>query len=292
MLYISSACVKHQKIRDSVEELASNGFTHIELSGGTKYYEGYEEDLIRLKDKYQLTYLLHSYFPPPKEDFVVNLASLDDALYQRTVEQYERAIALSEKLGARKYGFHAGFLVDLKPEELGGKASFGRMNDRLNAVKKFSKGYQHLKKISGNVELYIENNVWSESNNKTFQGQNPLLLTDLRGYQELRELIDFNLLLDIGHLKVSAQTLGLDFVEQFKELIKVSDYFHLSDNDGMEDLSRCFTKKSSLLAFLKGFDLSGKTITAETYGDIGDIKRSCAIITEELRLNELPELNR
>ncbi|KKK58959.1 hypothetical protein LCGC14_3039190, partial [marine sediment metagenome] len=88
MIYISSACVQHEKIKDSVEKLAQNGFEHIELSGGTKYYEGYEQDLVELKNKYDLKYLLHSYFPPPKEDFILNLASLDDEIYQKSLKHY------------------------------------------------------------------------------------------------------------------------------------------------------------------------------------------------------------
>ena len=49
MIYISTSCVKHSKIKDSVEELASNGFKNIELSGGTEYYENFEIDLIELR---------------------------------------------------------------------------------------------------------------------------------------------------------------------------------------------------------------------------------------------------
>ena len=52
MIYISSSCVKNTKIKDSVEELATNGFKNIELSGGTEYYDNFENDLLKLKDKH------------------------------------------------------------------------------------------------------------------------------------------------------------------------------------------------------------------------------------------------
>ena len=70
MIYISTSCVKHRKIKDSVEELALNGFKNIELSGGTEYYENFERDLIELKGEYNLNYRCHNYFPPPKKPFV------------------------------------------------------------------------------------------------------------------------------------------------------------------------------------------------------------------------------
>src|SRR3989338_3393905 len=119
MLYLSSACVKHEKIKDSVEELAANGFKDIELSGGTKYYPGYEQDLLKLQERYGLNYLVHNYFPPPQEDFILNLASCNEETYQKSLRHCRRAIALSGKLGARKFGLHAGFFIEVKIEEIG-----------------------------------------------------------------------------------------------------------------------------------------------------------------------------
>ena len=118
-MYVSSACVKHNKISDSVEVLAGAGFKNIELSGGTKYYEGYEEDLIELREKYNLNYLVHNYLPPPREDVVLNLASLNDEIYQRTLQHFEKAFLFLKKLGLKKFGFHAGFFIDVSPSEVG-----------------------------------------------------------------------------------------------------------------------------------------------------------------------------
>ena len=41
--------VKAETIKESVQELSENGFVNIELSGGTRYYVGYENDLLKLK---------------------------------------------------------------------------------------------------------------------------------------------------------------------------------------------------------------------------------------------------
>ena len=59
MIYLSSSCVKSEKIKDSVLVLAKNGYKNIELSGGTEYYESFENDLIDLKENYNLKYLVH-----------------------------------------------------------------------------------------------------------------------------------------------------------------------------------------------------------------------------------------
>ena len=82
MIFISTSCIKNNKIRDSVQELAENGFQNIELSGGTKFYENFENDLLELKDRYKLNYRCHNYFPPPKKPFVLNLASLNNETFK------------------------------------------------------------------------------------------------------------------------------------------------------------------------------------------------------------------
>jgi sugar phosphate isomerase/epimerase len=53
-----------------------------------------------------------------------------------------------------------------------------------------------------------------------------------------------NLLVDVAHLKVSSQSLGLDgtlFLTECKKWIKA---YHLSDNNGLEDENKSFDSNS------------------------------------------------
>ena len=284
MIYISSSCLQHERIKDSVEGLVRNGFRNIELSGGTQYYEEYEEDLLVLKDRYNLNYLLHNYFPPPKQNFILNLASLNDEIYQKTLKYYEEAISLSRKLGSKKFGLHAGFFIDFNTKEIGKNISSAKLYNKKEATKRFCEGYNYLKKITGDIELYVENNVLSSSNIETFQGQPPFMLTDYEGYTELKSFIDFKLLLDIAHLKVSANSLRLDFVEQLDKMIAISDYIHLSDNDGLHDQNRCFSGDGDILDVLKAYNFNDKIVTLETNGGISDIKLSQVVLKKSLGL--------
>ena len=149
MIYISSSCIPSVKIKDSVQELASNGFNHIELSGGTNYYVGFEDDLLELKDKYNLSYLCHNYFPPPNEHFVLNLASLNDSIFKNSLDHIKKAISLSKVLGARKYGFHAGFLIDIDVSEIGKKISKTNLFSRQESVNRFCLAYENIKNKLG-----------------------------------------------------------------------------------------------------------------------------------------------
>lgn len=284
MIYVSSTCLKHDKIKDTVDELAQNGFKNIELSGGTNYYEGYEEDLLELKDNYNLNYLLHNYFPPPKQDIILNLASLNNGIYQKTLEHYEEAISLSRKLCAKRFGFHAGYFIDFNTKEVGNNISLTELYNKDEALKRFCEGYNYLKEKAEDIELYIENNVLSYTNANIFKGQCPFMFTDHEGYEELSSVIDFRLLLDVAHLKVSANSLHINFIEQLNKMIPISDYIHLSNNDGLHDQNMCFSDDSNILNILKNYNFNNKTVTIETYGSISDIKLSQLVLKKSLCL--------
>lgn len=283
MIYISSSCVKHQTIKDSVQELVDNSFNHIELSGGTEYYDGFEDDLLELKVKHNLNYICHNYFPPPKEHFVLNLASLNDEIYEKSFTHLVKAIELSKKLGAKKFGFHAGFFIDIKVSEIGKKISKNSLFDKEKAIQRFCGCFKELQILAGNVKLYVENNVFSSTNYETYNGDNIFMLTSSNEYDELKNKIDFNLLLDVAHLKVSSKTLGLDFEDEFKKMIAISDYIHISDNDALHDLNHKLQKDSSLVELLRQQDLKIKDFTLEIYDDIDVIKETYKILEEVIK---------
>lgn len=280
MIYISSSCIKNDKIKDSVQELAQSGFQNIELSGGTKYYKDFETDLLELKDKYNLNYRCHNYFPPPKKPFVLNLASLNDETFQMSFDHLKEVISLSIRLGAAKFAFHAGFFIDIKLNEIGKKLSKDNLFDEELAINRFCNAYDIIKRQANNVSLFIENNVFSKTNAKTYDGENPFMMTNFREYKSLKERIDFNLLLDVAHLKVSANTLGLNWEDEFENMMNVSSYIHVSDNDGFHDLNNQLTKKSNLLRMLEQTDTKDKDFTLEIYDGMDAIKQSFNVLSK------------
>ena len=273
MIYVSSTCIKNKLIKESVEVLANAGFRNIELSGGTKFYTDYEKDLLFLQDKYSLNYQLHNYFPPPQSPFVLNLASLDDKIYKQSIDLCKNAIRLSKILSGTRYGIHAGFLIDINPNEAGKKIAHRNLSNRKKALSRFSKGWEIIRDEAGDdIKLYVENNVFSKTNSKTYLKENPFLLTSYSGYLELKEYVNFNLLLDVAHLKVSVQTLNLDFDNELEKLLPLTEYIHLSDNDGLHDQNKAFEKSSEMLNDLKKYDLSKRIFTLETYSSLEAIK--------------------
>ena len=282
MAYISSSCSKKNSIVDAIDEIYKQGIKSIELSGGTKHYPNLEKDLIHLKESKDIDFLLHNYFPPPPESFVLNLASLNDDIYEKSISHIKRAIDLSEKLGADKYGFHAGFYFDIPVNEIGKKLSKVLLNDKSTAEKRFIDAFKEIEYYNkGRVKLYIENNVINRSNYEKF-GENPLMLTSSNSYNNLKEKIDFNLLLDIAHLFVSCSTLNLDFADELKRLAKETDYIHVSDNNGEKDNNERLRLNSTIENELTFEILKNKTITLEVYDNFSSILDSLNIIQKKI----------
>lgn len=275
MIFVSTSGFKNKKISEIVEILARNKFQNIELSGGSTYYEGIEEDLIELKTKYNLELQLHNYFPPPKDNFVLNLSSNNNQIFGKSIDHYKRSIEMSKKLGSNKFALHAGYLIDPDVSELGKKINKKIFNKRSKGIEKFSLGYNILKDFAGEeFNIYVENNVLSKSNYENFLFENPFLCTDFNSYLELKEKLDFKILLDIAHLKVSCNSLNLNFFDEFEKLSILTDYFHISGNDNISDNNQSICDDEDLNKLLNNFDINDKIITLEIYSGINDIQKS------------------
>lgn len=277
-IYISSACIQSKKIKDIIDILRHNGFMNIELSGGSDFCEGMEEELLDLKKRFNLRYICHNYFFLPKEELVVNLASLNNSVYEKSLAYLTKAVKTSETLGAEKFALHAGYFADVSVREFGKRAIFAPLFDKEASIARFCAGFNIIKSLSSKVEIYLENNVYTFENFKRFGHDIPLMVTHYADYLELKKRLDFKLLLDLPHLKISTSSLGLDFNQELKMLMEASDYIHLSETVDTRDQNKHFTADSQIIKQLASCNLKGKTITLEVYEDIKYIKESYEII--------------
>lgn len=280
MIYVSTSCLRKRIISEVICELAENGIRNIELSGGTDYYEEIEFDLERLKRKYQLQYACHAYFPPPKEPFVVNLASCNDRIYKKSIEHYEQCIEMMYRLGCRTLSVHAGFLVEINENEIGKKLGGKVVYDEKEAYERFCTAFNHIKKLckANNIELFLENNVLSTENYQQFDHHNYMMMTDYDSIMKMREMLDFSLLLDLGHLYVSTNTLGLDYSKECGELKEFAKWIHISENNGIFDEHKPLIENSKILSEFSKLYHPDIDVTLETVGNIEDIVKSIALI--------------
>ena len=285
MIYISSSCIKNDNIIDVLSFFKEKNFYNVELSGGTKNFPDFKDKLCEFLNKNNFNVRLHNYFPPPKEDFVVNIASLDEEISKKSINHCLKALELSKKVNSNKFSLHAGFLIDPKPKEIGVKNKLVKAQKFFNkekAISKMIKTYKLLKEKDKNIKIYLENNVLAKKNFDRFKS-NPLLLTDVKSYMELKKKFDFNLLLDLAHLKVSCRSLDLNFVEQANFLINETDYIHLSGNEGLDDTNDSILNDKEIIEVLKNNSLQNKTFTLEVYKDFPVILKDFQYLSEIIK---------
>lgn len=251
MIYVSTGWIKNLPAWKTSEELLNSGINFIELSGGS-YDENQLNNLKELK-KYQ-NFIVHNYFPPPKDPFVLNLSSLCDDISNRTLNHIEIAMQYSVELDSPQYSFHGGFLIDPKITELGKTIENKKLYDRKEALKVFidrlNTVSERAKKLG--VSLLIENNVLSKKNLYEFKS-NPFLMVDKDecNYVMRQTPNNIGLLLDFGHLKVSSKTMCFNPVKFLHECNEWICGYHLSDNNGSEDSNNKVTENSWFWSYLK-----------------------------------------
>lgn len=210
--------------------------------------------------------LIHNYFPRPDKEFVLNLAADSDAVRTLSLNHCVKAIDICAELGIPFYSFHAGFAVDAAPGQLGKGLTEAPRFPRKKAYANFIGSLKSLCSYSSgkNVRLLVENNVVTAEN--LVAGRNELLLGADAG--ELAGMLaDVNspalgLLADVGHLKVTAKTLGFSREEFLDRLSDKIEAFHLSDNDSISDGHAAFENDAWFLPRLARFH--GSAMILET----------------------------
>ena len=169
-VYFSTGGYKNLNTFNIVKDLIANGLNCIELSG-TSYAPDNIKRLTELKStaKFQI----HNYFPPPKDPFVINLASMNQEIFKKSIDHIFSAIESCEKINSNYYSFHAGFLCDIDVKELGKGVKKKVLQNREDSISLF---IDRLKLVSDkarkhSINIMLENNVFT---NLTFLPQSLL----------------------------------------------------------------------------------------------------------------------
>lgn len=262
-LYASTACVPDNgNFLEVVKRYQDAGITRIELGSSHRYFPGTSEQSLG-GDKAE--FLIHNYFPPIADALVLNLASKDKRTRERSLEAAKNAVRLSARLNSPFYSVHAGFITD--PADFGttsfifpapespleaGRA-LSRYIETVEALAEFARGL--------GIAVLVENNVC------TTEMVGKLLL------QTAEEFADFfnrlraenvGLLLDFGHLNVSATTLGFSREEFIASLSSRVRAFHVHDNDAMVDSHRPVREDSWVVQVLRRPEFRDLTAVVES----------------------------
>ncbi len=231
---VSTLALMGKTAEEIIAMAQKNGWT-LEFSSGMPYRPDMEKIFLEAPvERYA-----HNYFPAPEKPFVLNLASVNKEIRETSIQHCIKGLELSKKAGAPFFSAHAGFCVDPAPDELGRKLNLEKSFDRNENWKHF---IDSVKTISESgykmgMRFLIENNVLAPVNVHP-NGSNPLFCCDPdEMIKMLNEVNAFNvdMLIDTGHLKVSAQTLKFDMHRALEKLMDKVGCIHHSDNDGTFD---------------------------------------------------------
>ena len=234
-LYVSTTFIKDgKKIKMALDILKSAGVENVEIGSNHAYESNYNY----IKN-YKFNFLIHNYFPVPKKDFVINIASLSKKIRERSINQIKRSIEFYKKINAKIYTFHPGFIGDpLRANR--NKKNYDFIWKKKNIKDQYLLVYNQmilsLKKIVNfakkkDVKIAIETEG-------SFKKRNFLLLQRPEEYKNLFKFFspkDIGINLNIGHLNLSSNAFSFSkskFVDLLKPYIVAIE---LSHNNGIED---------------------------------------------------------
>lgn len=234
-IYVSTGLMP-MTTREASEALLNQGVRALELSGGIPEpgVLGMIAELRRAGAYLQP----HNYFPAPSEHFVFNLSAPAARDRERSIAFAKAAIDTAVFCGASRYSFHAGFLGTPRLADLGRSWRAVEQVSPEEGIALFQTSVARLNEYAQTmgIQLLVENNVLTEGT-ATSNGPDVLLMTSPEGIERVMRLLPegVQLLLDVGHLKVSAKTLGFSADAAMSFLANLVGGYHLSENDGMSD---------------------------------------------------------
>jgi len=264
-IFVSTGAFKPERLEDIFALARDWGVKNIELSSGVPHEPDVRSLIEKHKDEFR--FLVHNYFPAPKKPFVLNLAANDPHIREKSLIHCRRALDLTVDLGAPFYAAHAGFSFNPKVEQLGAvhdgnpdvskERVYDIFLDNVREVLKYAR--------SLGVRFYVENNVVAPFNAPDGLNDRFLLADPDEMIRFAEDINDpsFGYLVDVGHLNVSAQTLGFERNAAIDVLMPFIRAFHLSDNDGTEDSNKPFDGDAWFLPWLAQYPQS--TIVIEAY---------------------------
>ena len=236
-IYVSTSCLSNKyNFQQTLDIYSKLDIKNVELG----VCKDSTLDVTKLIKKYNFNYIVHHYFPPPKKPFIINLASQDKQIHGKSIDQMIKSIDFCADLNIDFFSFHAGFRID---PDINLKFNFNNIPEYKNSFNIFKESVEKIVDYAERrcVKVAIENNVLSEYN--LVDGQNKLLLMcELWEFERLFSEINsknLGVLLDIGHLKVTANLLKFDankFIGKLKDKIFA---VHVHENNGRLDEHKC-----------------------------------------------------
>lgn len=244
--YLSSSCFRGKTYSEVLNFCEKKKYFDIEFSAPHTFQK--KNTLAKILKKYKkkgFNFTFHNYFPCPREDFVMNLASSNKSIIKKSINVIKNAIYLSKYANNKIIGLHPGYLLDSTVDKNGYFIFKGKRNKysksknvSINVVKKLSSLSQ-----KKNIHILVENLFpGKNANSSLFCSYN-----QIKNYlNEMPQEIGF--LLDLGHLNISCKYYNLNKKKILNQIIqnygKRIRQIHISENNGISDQHLVLKKNS------------------------------------------------
>jgi sugar phosphate isomerase/epimerase len=265
-VYVSTINFGFGPLPEIMQQISDPAYSTVEISSGHPAADGSVEATIKYRDDHGASILLHNFAPPEPGDLLINLAEADSTKRQEVIDFIKSRIDLTKTLGSDYYSFHGGYRVSYRfgvrdyseSERMTHDKAMGIFMTALEEVVEYANAQQ--------VHIGVENHVVAPASN----AQN-LITYGQADFEEIFNQISSDYLhlhLDVGHIKVTSQSLGYEpteFISAFNEKIMTA---HLHDNSGENDEHEPFLAKAWFLDQLNGLpNLKYACLETKTSGD-------------------------
>jgi sugar phosphate isomerase/epimerase len=224
------------KVSDVLQQCEENSISNVELGSNHSHEENFE----RILGKHPFQYLVHNYFPIPKDSFILNIASLNDQIRQRSIDHILWAIDFCKCIEARLYTFHPGFLTDPQGSNLDSNNYDFQFNDDSLRFDNPSQAFERLTTAISEIVDYSKNKsvqIAIETEG-SISKKDHLIMQQPDEYKKFFSQFspdDIGINLNLGHLNLASKAFGFSR-DEFVNLI--SDYIvamEMSHNNGEND---------------------------------------------------------
>ena len=110
MIFVSTTFLPDETpVKEAIYKCKKLSIKNIELGSNHAYEKNYFNIINQNKN---LNFCVHNYFLRPKKDFVVNIASNNKLIRDKSIKHIYKSIDFCKKINSKLYTFHPGFLTD------------------------------------------------------------------------------------------------------------------------------------------------------------------------------------
>lgn len=236
MFYVSTTFIKDNlPIKNAISKLLKNSIFNVELGSN----HAYEKSYLYLK-KYKANYCVHNYFPIPKKSMVINIASQNKQIREKSLKHLKKAIKFSKKINAKLYTFHPGFLTDPDGSNISQKNYDFLWNKKKLLTKNYEKSWKlMISSIKEIVKFAKQNDVKIAIETEgSINSKDHLLMQKPGEYEKFFKIFrknDIGINLNIGHLNLASKAFKFNKINFINKVSNRIVAMELSHNFGKND---------------------------------------------------------